>query len=66
MQDHWELEDLIASWTLDEDDWSLLANKTGASRLGFGLLLKFFDLAARFPSRRASCRSGSSTSSRDR
>ena len=49
MREHWELEDLIASWTLDEDDWLLLANKTGASRLGFALLLKFFDLEARFP-----------------
>jgi len=49
MLERWELEDLIASWTLDEDDWLLLANKTGASRLGFALLLKFFDLEARFP-----------------
>ena len=49
MREHWELEDLIASWTLDEDDWLLLANKTGATRLGFALLLKFFDLEGRFP-----------------
>jgi Domain of unknown function (DUF4158) len=49
MRERWELEDLIASWTLDEDDWKLLANKTGATRLGFALLLKFFDLEGRFP-----------------
>ena len=49
----WELEDLIACWTLDEADWRLLANKTGATRLGFALLLKFFDLEGRFPTDRA-------------
>jgi hypothetical protein len=42
-------EDLIASWTLVEADWRLVANKTGATRLGFALLLKFFELEARFP-----------------
>lgn len=53
MRDEWELDDLIACWTLDEADWRLLANKTGASRLGFVLLLKFFDLEGRFPSDRS-------------
>ena len=63
MREHWELEDLIASWTLDEDDWWLLANKTGATRLGFALLLKFFD--SRGASRRTgrSCRARRSTTS---
>lgn len=51
MRDEWELQDVIASWTLDESDWKLLANKTGATRLGFALLLKFFDLEGRFPAR---------------
>jgi hypothetical protein len=45
----WTPEDLIASWTLVEDDWRLIANKTGSTRLGFALLLKFFELEARFP-----------------
>jgi hypothetical protein len=49
MRNEWELRDLIACWTLDEDDWKVLANKTGATRLGFALLLKFFDLEGRFP-----------------
>jgi hypothetical protein len=31
----WEPEDLLASWTLVEDDWRLLSNKSGATRLGF-------------------------------
>jgi hypothetical protein len=30
-------------------DWRLVANKTGASRLGFVALLKFFELEGRFP-----------------
>jgi hypothetical protein len=49
MQAEWSLEELISCWTLDEADWRLVANKTGATRLGFALLLKFFDLEGRFP-----------------
>jgi hypothetical protein len=39
----------VAAWTLLDDDWELVANKAGATRLGFSLLLKFFELEARFP-----------------
>ena len=49
MRRGWEPEDVVACWTLVEDDWALLANKTGPTRLGFALLLKFFELEARFP-----------------
>ncbi|MDQ6804867.1 MAG: DUF4158 domain-containing protein [Actinomycetota bacterium] len=49
MERVWEPEQLISCWTLDEADWRLLANKTGATRLGFAVLLKFFDLEGRFP-----------------
>jgi len=49
VRDDWEPQDLISCWTLDEADWRLLANKAGATRLGFALLLKFFDLEGRFP-----------------
>ena len=49
MHRDWELEELIACWTLVEDDWRLVGNKTGATRLGFALLLKFFELEARLP-----------------
>ena len=49
MEGVWEPERLIACWTLDEADWQLLANKTGGTRLGFALMLKFFDLEGRFP-----------------
>ena len=51
MRREWELEDLIACWTLDEEEFALLANKTGATRLGFALLLKYFEQEARFPRR---------------
>jgi hypothetical protein len=51
MRREWELEDLIDCWTLDEDEFDLLANKSGATRLGFALMLKFFELEARFPRR---------------
>jgi len=30
-------------------DWELVGNKSGVTRLGFALLLKFFELEARFP-----------------
>src|SRR5215467_13461092 len=49
MRREWTPEDLIASWTLVEGDWGLVANKTGATRLGFAVLLKFFELVGRFP-----------------
>lgn len=49
MRSEWSTEDLIASWTLVGEDWELVGNKAGATRLGFALLLKFFELEARFP-----------------
>ena len=49
MRQVWEPEDLLASWTLVEADWELVANNRGATRLGVALLLKFFKLEARFP-----------------
>jgi hypothetical protein len=45
----WELEDIVECWTLTDADLRQLRNKTGATRLGFALLLKFFELEARFP-----------------
>jgi hypothetical protein len=49
MQQCWRVDELIEAWTLDPDDLRLIANKTGATRLGFAVLLKFFELEARFP-----------------
>ena len=61
MRNEWELQDLIACWTLDEDDWKVLANKTGATRLGFALLLKSSISKAASPPARRSCRPRRST-----
>lgn len=49
MRQDWEPEDLIEVWTLLEDDSKRLRNKSGANRLGFAMLLKFFEVEARFP-----------------
>ncbi len=46
---HWEAEELIESWTLLPQEIELISNKIGSNRLGFALLLKFFQLFARFP-----------------
>jgi hypothetical protein len=50
MRVEWLTEDLVGSWTLVDEDWRLVGNKAGSTRLGFALLLKFFELEARFPS----------------
>ena len=47
MRREWEPEELIASWTLTHRDWELIVNKSGATRLGFAMLVRFFDLASR-------------------
>ncbi len=49
MRREWEPEDLIAAWTVLDGDWELVGNKNGATRLGFALMLKFFEQEARFP-----------------
>lgn len=50
MRSDWSDEDLVGSWTLVDAD--LAADRRTsrpATRLGFALLLKFFELEARFP-----------------
>jgi hypothetical protein len=49
MQREWSAEELIGSCTLVDEDWRLVSNKSGPTRLGFALLLKFFEIEARFP-----------------
>lgn len=36
-------------WTLVEGDWDLVGEKVGAGRLGFVLILKFYEIEGRFP-----------------
>src|SRR4030081_3575649 len=45
----WTRDDLADHWTLAPKEPELLANKTGATRLGFAVLLKAFTLDGRFP-----------------
>src|SRR5664280_908227 len=48
-----ELDELVEHFTLLPDDVALLRNKSGATRLGFALILKHFIMAGRFPTGRA-------------
>jgi hypothetical protein len=49
MKRHWGTDELVEHWTLLPRETELLTNKTGATRLGFAVLLKFFQLEAYFP-----------------
>ncbi|MDN5917571.1 MAG: Tn3 family transposase, partial [Pseudonocardia sp.] len=48
-----ELDELVEHFTLLPDEVALLRNKSGATRLGFAVLLKYFTRAGRFPSGRS-------------
>src|SRR5215469_12767440 len=50
MKRQWENEELIEHWMLSAWDQAQVSNKTGATRLGFAVLLKFFQREGRFPS----------------
>jgi hypothetical protein len=52
MKRRWETDELVDHWTLLPAELALLANKTGATRPGFAVLLKSFQLEARFPQRK--------------
>ena len=52
MKRDWQADELAEQWTLLPGERELLANKSGATRLGFAVLLKFFRCAARFPQSR--------------
>ncbi|MCA1701248.1 MAG: DUF4158 domain-containing protein, partial [Actinobacteria bacterium] len=47
-----ELEELVDHFTLAPGELALLRNKAGATRLGFGVLLKFVQWRGRFPAGR--------------
>ncbi len=42
MKRQWDPYDLAEHWTLLPGELDLLANKSGPTRLGFALLLKYF------------------------
>ena len=49
MQAEWEPDELIGTWTLTGSDWDMIANKAGVTRLGFAVMLKFYEIEGRFP-----------------
>lgn len=49
MKRKWDNHELIEHWTLEDEDRRLIRPKRGINRLGFALLLKFFQLKGRFP-----------------
>ena len=52
MKRKWENHELIEHWTIDTEERELIRKKKGANRLGFALLLKFFQLKGRFPEKK--------------
>jgi hypothetical protein len=49
VQTEWDRDELIGGWTLVEGNWDLIANKAGVTRLGFAVMLKFYEIEGRFP-----------------
>ena len=49
MKRDWEISELQEHWTLQPGELALLENKNDENRLGFSLLLKFFQYEGRFP-----------------
>lgn len=49
MQAEWDPDELIGAWTLIEGDWDLIVNKAGVTRLGFVVMLKFYEIEGRVP-----------------
>jgi hypothetical protein len=52
MKQSWHPHELARYWTLLSDEHALRANKTGATRLAFAVLLKAFQCDGRLPERR--------------
>lgn len=49
MKRNWETDELIEHFTFLPNETKVIGNKTGATRLGFAVLFKFFQNEARFP-----------------
>jgi hypothetical protein len=52
MRREWSDDELAEHWALRAEEKELLGNKTGATWLGFAVLLKFFQEEGRFPRHR--------------
>ena len=51
---NWDTEELIEHWTLLPQELELVRNKIGGNQIGFALLLKYFQLFAKFPDNNSS------------
>ncbi|AUC62462.1 Tn3 family transposase (plasmid) [Cyanobacterium sp. HL-69] len=49
----WNTQELVENWTLVPQELELVKKKLGAGQIGFAILLKYFQLMARFPDDRA-------------
>jgi hypothetical protein len=49
MKQYWPEEELAECWTLLSEEFSLLSGLMDGQRLGFAVLLKFFQIEGRFP-----------------
>lgn len=49
MKRQWDVEELVENFTLEPSEIGLLDNKSEVNRLGKAVLLKFFQMEARFP-----------------
>ena len=49
VEPHWDAEELIENWTLLPQELELVKNKVDANQIGFAVLLKYFQVFARFP-----------------
>ena len=49
MKRAWHPEELVEHWSVVPEDWPLIEPKQSATRLGFTVLLKFFQYAGSFP-----------------
>ncbi len=48
MKRNWEIEELIEHWTLLPSEMALLGNRTGVTRIGLAVSLKYFQLESKF------------------
>src|SRR5262245_44041494 len=53
MRRQWTSDELIEYWTISSQDLTAPGNKTGTTRLGFAVMLKYFQREGRFPRGRA-------------
>ncbi|MEM0981764.1 MAG: DUF4158 domain-containing protein [Cyanobacteria bacterium P01_H01_bin.58] len=52
MKRKWKNHELVKHWSIEREEHQLIRRKRGVNRLGFALLLKFFQLKGRFPEKK--------------